>query len=828
MANHAIVIGIDRYATDLTSLDGPVADAHAFASWLLESGEVAPADLRLGLLPGRFSPPLPDELSGCTPIGTTVSALNKVLIGLLNAPPPDLERLYFFFSGHGAASSNPAYAEEAICLEGYTDDDTTNALEITSLMSVLNATPAQQRFVLIDGCRNKMFSDEIRFGALSRQPRTADGQRRNFVLRATGPGRKAAEVDGHGLFSRHLCEGLRGRGSAKRWDPNAADGDGGYLVRWEALTQYVAAEVGATRAAQRHEQLIFLGGEHPAEDNPLMASFAADHFGMSRVVVQLTDPATPPERTTVLLRRNDTIDPPLSQPLAAGRIEFEVQPSVWVLGAQAAGWNSDPKSARVDVYDDRVDVTLKLKQIEPPRMADAPVKSSPVLGSLIGHPAAPFSQALQPTGDGKLRLTVGGRPLGAVRPAVRVAVRRESGDVVADPVAGNELMLPPGAYRVRLDLPGGTWTEIPVLITPADDETLDLPMPDTATAALARTLAAGNKPPPGGGFALPSEAMGPLAAPSVATVAAIAVVQAVNGGGYGLAALAIGQRWAAGVDIGAEVLIADERDAPDPDETFAPRARLWQMSSHNAKPVTGELTATNAQAPIESCSLVVEPGGWWLQFRDQDRKRRAGFKLATQVLPGHVTLVVRHQLSSGLVSLHQYAVRRNEVERIATQFGVVQSEAFQRTRAAGRDPVADPALRDLAKGEWFEPFSAMVAAAALLERGDAGVALFDQVLDALTRHDIRGADVTVLRAAQAARKGRDDLAAALLRDALGLGQAPLVDALLERLDAEARRLGIASDRTAWIARKLSQTVGHPLWTLRREDDQRQSGTPDVT
>jgi hypothetical protein len=48
------------------------------------------------------------------------------------------------------------------------------------------------------------------------------------------------------------------------------------------------------------------------------------------------------------------------------------------------------------------------------------------------------------------------------------------------------------------------------------------------------------------------------------------------------------------------------------------------------------------------------------------------------------------------------------------------------------------------------------------------------------------------------------------------------------LDAEARRLGIASDRTAWIARKLSQTVGHPLWTLRREDDQRQSGTPDVT
>lgn len=823
MPNHAVVIGIDRYATDLTSLDGPVADAQAFASWLLASGEVAPANLRLGLLPGAFSPADPTALAGCPRIGTTVAGIDKVLGELLKAPPADIGRFYFFFSGHGASSANPAYPEEAICLEGFTDDASIHALELSSLMSVLNAIPAEERFILLDGCRNAVFSDEVRFGVLSWRPRPAKGQRRNYVLRATGPGRKAAEVEGRGLFARHLCEGLQGAGSAKRWDPAAADGDGGYTVRWRALAQYVAAKVMEHRAAQRNEQLTFEEGEHPADADPQLASFAATHFGTSRIAVQLTAPTTPPDRTRVFLRRNDSNDPDLGNELpAGGRIEFEVPPSAWVLWAQAAGWRAQPRSKLVHAYDERVDEAIALVQEPPARTVGAPTTLIPTLGS-HALPAA----AAPATGDGRLRLMLYGMPLSAVRPPVRVAVRRESGDVVADPVMGDELMLPPGVYRVRLDLAGGEWSESSVLITPGDDETLSLSMPDTTTSALVRTMAACNKPPPGHGFAIPSEKMGTLASPSVATVAAIAVVQAVNGTEGGLVSLGIGRRWTVDEAIGIEVLIADERESIDPGETFAPRARLWQMQVRNGAPVVGELVAMNPQAPIESASLVVEPGGWWLQFRDQNHKRRAGFKLATQVLPGHVTLVVRHQLPSGTVSLHQYAVRRNAPDRLAIQRSVVEAEAFQRARAAGRDPVADPTVRGLAQGEWFEPFSAMVAAAALLERGEAGAAMFEQVLQMLDRHDIRGSDVTVLRAAQAARQGHDELAAALIRDALGIGQAPIVDALLERLDAEARRLGIVGERATWIAEKLQQTVGHPLWTLRREDDKRKSAEPDA-
>jgi hypothetical protein len=57
------------------------------------------------------------------------------------------------------------------------------------------------------------------------------------------------------------------------------------------------------------------------------------------------------------------------------------------------------------------------------------------------------------------------------------------------------------------------------------------------------------------------------------------------------------------------------------------------------------------------------------------------------------------------------------------------------------------------------------------------------------------------------------------------GASAAVDRLLERLDGEARRLGIDSPEQAWIAEKLRQTAGHPLWSLRREDDKKHSGPP---
>src|SRR5690606_8586350 len=129
-------------------------------------------------------------------------------------------------------------------------------------------------------------------------------------------------------------------------------------------------------------------------------------------------------------------------------------------------------------------------------------------------------------------------------------------------------------------------------------------------------------------------------------------------------------------------------------------------------------------APIVSTSLVADPGGYWLQTRDTARARRAGCKLATHVLPRHVTLVVRNPLPSGHVALLQFAVLRDPAHRLEIQVGLVQGEAVQRARAGGRDPLADPAVRGLVRREWFEPFSALLAAASLLDRGHEGSAMF--------------------------------------------------------------------------------------------------------
>ena len=821
MPNHAIVVGIDRYSTDLASLTGAVADALEFSTWLVASGQVLPANLALGVLPGPHSPPVPTLLTGYRAFGASVDGLDGVLGDFLDNPPADCERLFFFFSGHGAASSNSAYLEEAICLEGFTERAWRKALEVSSLLGVLNAIPALERFVLIDGCRNAVFFDDIRFGSLSRQPRPASGQRRNYVLRATGPGRKAAEVAGRGIFARHLCAGLKGAGIAKRWNPALGNGAGGYSVRWRALSEYVAGEIGTLDAAKSYEQLVYDGGEHPANEDPVLATFPAGHFGQAIIKVRLSEPKPPPADAVICARRNDSSEPDICLPVVAeGTIEFPVAPSAWVLWAKADGWSSRPPQKPVSAYSEQVEEEIALEHGQPPAPAAVEVRE------WMGVETALRSDAKK----GSLAIRVSGSKPSDLRPPVRIAVLKESGEVVRDLVQRDEVGLTPGIYRVRLDTPDGAWTEETVLISAGELETLDLRLPDTSTPALARTLAVANKPQPSNGFAMPSESLGPLSAPTLVTVAALAVGQAVQGYQWGLAGLGIGRRWWTGDgNEGVEMVVADDRLPTEAGAGFdVPRqnARLWRMRVVNT-PISAKLEAQNPSAPLYSASLEAEAGGYWLQLKDADRERRGGFKLATHVFERHVTLVVRHQTPAGSVALFQFGIPRDPDRRAEILRGLANGEALQRARAAGRDPVVDPVVIELAEGRWFEPFSALVAAAALFDRGDDGKELFAAVVAGLEAHGIAGPDIEVLLAAQADRAGNEKNCRRHILRALKMAQVPLVDRLLERLDGEARRLGIDSPEQAWIAEKLRQTAGHPLWSLRREDDKKPSGPPDA-
>ena len=345
MPNLAIIVGIDKYWTALNSLTGAVADAVGFASWLIESGTVAAESIHLGLHP----PQKPPELAACPDFEPTLYELDDLLIDLIDNPPAGVDQLWFYFSGHGASSSNPAYVADAICLKDFTDRKHTRALEIASLRSLLNAIPAQRRFMLIDGCRDQAFRDDIHFGTSGRQPRPAQGPPRNFELRATAAGRTAVEVSGRGLFSQHLLAGLRGEGSAKRWDPQDV-----YIVRWRALTGFVAERV-AKPGGPAPDQLVTDMGERLAADDPELARFAPDSFGRLKLHVRLRQPEPPPDGARIWARRNDSPDEETADPAAANPVTFELAPSAWTVFARSAGHLARPRSKTIAVYEKGID-----------------------------------------------------------------------------------------------------------------------------------------------------------------------------------------------------------------------------------------------------------------------------------------------------------------------------------------------------------------------------------------------------------------------------------------------------------------------------------------
>lgn len=808
MPNIAVVLGLDLYATDLSSLDGPVADAIAFASWLLGSGEVAGSQLHLGLLPGVASPTVPAALSACQPVGTTLAALNALLVGLYRAKSADLGRLYFFFSGHGAASSNPFYAQEAICLEGFADDAWTNALELSSLLGMLNALPARERFIFIDGCRNTVYTDEVQFGPLALRPRPDPGQRRNYVMRATGPGRRAAEVKGRGLFARHLCDGLAGAGSAKRWDPEGAGGDGGYVVRWGALGGYVSQRVDVHYAAQRHEQLIYVEGEHPAKDDPELARLAADRVPPCMVSVQLEQPEHPPEQTRVLLRRNDSIDDDVSRDMpATGRMQFAVAPSAWVLWAQATGWRSKPKS--VLVYDETVEERISMLRdhaaIKLESAADPSMFSFEGM-DLVAEDVAPVRDAADDKGI--LCIRVAGRLLEDVRPSLRVAVRRESGETVADPLEGSAMSLRQGSYRVRLELPSGQSMEAAAWVMPDQVEQVDFELPHPASAALMPTMHEWYESESSDGTATTHDMSHLLATPSLAT---LEMLEAAREMGSGENRIKSSRELSAS---GVEAWVVD--DAGRGVEISARRAsalvrgRLAAMG--DASYVKPFAAVYQMEVPIASANVDAAPGLYWLHIGEVVGARYTGIRLATQVFHAHVTFVIHQRTGVDGMAVLQVAMPRTAGRPPGSERALVEAEALQRALARRRDPLVDPPLHALVRGAWFEPFSGLLAASALLERGEDARDMFDRLLAILAQRPVQGPDLSVLLAAQAVLKGDGLRAGGLVRDALDSGRIPLVAALLDRLHAETMRLGLRGEHVERVARERHALLGESLWT----------------
>jgi hypothetical protein len=393
LANHALLIGVDRYGSRRESLSGSVADAIALGQWLVGPGQVAPENLRLALAPKDSSLIVPPELASCERVEPSLQGIDEALRvlrqTLAQAPA---ERLFIAFSGHGASANQPAYTEEALCLEGFTSSEYTLALEVRSFLMVIDAIAAAERFIFIDGCRNHVVEDDSRFGVLGRQPARAAGDLRNYILRATVPGRKAVEAGGRGLFSRHLVAGLNGEGTAKRFD-FAEDGVGGtYRVTWSRLIAHVQKRISENVTAKQLKQLVQEGGERPGGYDPVLASYQQDSFPDSQLIISLKTSGRPPAGTKIRYLRDGELDPrEVLFPIAQTEFALSLPQATFRLSARAPGHNWAPAQQLVELYEPRKQVEFALAENGPPPApfafvanAAPPLTEQPRRGPLLG------------------------------------------------------------------------------------------------------------------------------------------------------------------------------------------------------------------------------------------------------------------------------------------------------------------------------------------------------------------------------------------------------------------------------------------------------------
>ncbi|HEX8407698.1 MAG TPA: caspase family protein, partial [Thermoanaerobaculia bacterium] len=237
---HALVIGIDRYKNKEWELTGAVRDALAFADWAVKSGGVDPANLTLLLSP------VP---KGLKTKRATEKAIREALRLLRNGAAKDVDRLWFYYAGHGMAPPGSGTTSGPIvvpCDVGNIDDylnETPIGLEIFR-GQMENVGPKEQVF-FVDACRNAIPLKDNKILAQNLlwevQGLDDDKLSTQAILLGTTAGQKAKEVRGRGLFGRALIAGLKGLGPDLR--PPAAPPAVNERLMFNDLTAFVTERV---------------------------------------------------------------------------------------------------------------------------------------------------------------------------------------------------------------------------------------------------------------------------------------------------------------------------------------------------------------------------------------------------------------------------------------------------------------------------------------------------------------------------------------------------------------------------------------------------------
>ena len=208
----AIVVGISHYYhdNDLGPLDGAVEDAKKFFAWLAssEGGALPTSNIKL-ILSTHY--PKPQDFNRAQPM---LNDINEALIAFgMNKSIRSLDRLYFYFTGHGLGIE---FDDVALLLANASRKKPYDNIGLRKYrIHLRNASPYKHLLFFLDCCRNLDISIEGEGPRQGPQQITEDAYNvEDYIFFATSYGRKAFEppdpvtTKRRGLFTKALLEAL--------------------------------------------------------------------------------------------------------------------------------------------------------------------------------------------------------------------------------------------------------------------------------------------------------------------------------------------------------------------------------------------------------------------------------------------------------------------------------------------------------------------------------------------------------------------------------------------------------------------------------------------
>lgn len=348
----AVVVGCDGYGSANASLAGAVRDALAFWQWVCDpdgGGVTDETARRLLLSPSDKGAPVPGDISpGSAEKASFEIALHEVVRDAGDAR----ERLYVYFAGHGFSVDDDFSVQGALAFADFDRNRTDNSIVVSDLLSELSFTGFAEQILVFDACRNIPFEGRLRAGRISRPFDRVPGVTEQFCALATTPLDRTSDGAGsdEASFSAVLMRALAGEGTAKVWNEDGNE----YVVRWDQMFEYVTASL---RSSVGDDRLPRQLGERDVGD-PLLATFAADHFPPINVELRVHPDAVASARVVVH-------DPPDEQPVtwtAPGPVTVSLVPRDYIVVASAEGYEPERRRWQVAAY---ADVALDITFVAP-------------------------------------------------------------------------------------------------------------------------------------------------------------------------------------------------------------------------------------------------------------------------------------------------------------------------------------------------------------------------------------------------------------------------------------------------------------------------------